>query len=163
MTAEWYSVQAERWRYKGNKVAQTDSSLISLPPELGPSDLGFSTERGEIYCFDRLTKRTPPNLYQLRFVFVLASSLFFIANYSVPLVIWWVRWMLMRFAQDLPVWEFEADVYDYWNFFTQSMFFPLFLFSFSDELPDHHKSRVSRGPGRATDLVIYCTSHATAL
>lgn len=57
--------------------------------------------------------------------------------------------MLMSFAQDLLFWEYEPDVYDYWNFSSPSMFSSLFLFfplslplliSSSDELPDHHKS-----------------------
>lgn len=74
--------------------------------------------------------RAPPNLYQLRFVFVLASSLFFIANYRVPRVIWWVRWMLMSFAQDLLFWEYEPDVYDYWNFSSLSMLSSPLLFFF---------------------------------
>lgn len=147
-------------RIQGNKDPLTDSSFIS-PACSGLGTCVLHVAWGEMYCYVRLTKRTPPNLYRLRFVFVLASSLFFIANYTAPRVIWWVRWMLMSLAQDLLFWEYEPDVYDYWNFFSQSMFFrplSLFCFSCSDELPDHHKSQASSFPW--AKLLICCTSHA---
>ena len=39
--------------------------------------------------------------------------------------------MLMRFAQDLLFGEYKPDVYDYWNFSSQSMFSSYFFFFLS--------------------------------
>lgn len=63
---------------QGNKVSQTGCSFIP--------------RRSEIYSFDRRIKRASANLCPLGFVFVSWSSFinFFIANYRVPPVIWWV-------------------------------------------------------------------------
>lgn len=133
--ADWYTVQEKRWRHNGNKV--TGRQLIHS------SRLRARAYRPEMYFSDRLTKRARPNLYRLRFVFVLASSLFFIANYRMPRVIWWARWMLMSFTEDLVFWEYEVGCL--WlleRFLSVNVFF----FSSSDELPDDHKSWDSSVP-----------------
>lgn len=50
----------------------------------------------------------------------------------------------MSIAQDFVLWDYEPDVYDYWNLSSPSMLSSVFSFppslpSLSDELPDHHK------------------------